>query len=232
MTQEPFTATVLLVEDHKALAETVTLYLENAGYTLDYSADGLSALHLASVNQYDAIVLDIMLPGIDGFQICHKLRSDAMISTPILMLTARDLLEDKLRGFQEGADDYLVKPFDLAELDARLQALIRRQRGELNEKTIQIGDLVLNPRSMSATREGQDLQLKPTGYKILKILMRESPGMVTREALERELWVDMVPDSDALRSHLYQLRKALDKPFEKPMLHTSPGVGVKLLAAP
>jgi DNA-binding response OmpR family regulator len=230
MIQEHLNATILLVEDHTALAETVTLYLENAGYTLDYSADGLTALHLASVNQYDAIVLDIMLPGINGFEICHKLRSDAMISTPILMLTARDLLEDRLRGFQEGADDYLVKPFDLAELDARLQALIRRQRGELIEKLMQVGDLTLNPRTMSATRQGQELKLKPTGYRLLKILMRESPGMVTREALEREVWGDMIPDSDALRSHLYQLRKALDKPFDKSMIQTSPGVGVKLVA--
>lgn len=230
MQTEDFAATILLVEDHRPLAETVILFLENAGYTLDYSADGLSALHLATVNQYDAIVLDILLPGIDGFEICHRLRTDAMISTPILMLTARDQLEDKLRGFQEGADDYLVKPFDLPELNARLQALIRRQRGELDEKVLQVGDLILNPRSMTATRQGKELLLKPTGFKILKILMRESPGMVKREALERELWGDMVPDSDTLRSHLYQLRKAIDKPFkDKPMIQTFPGIGVKLV---
>ncbi|MGB3622919.1 response regulator transcription factor [Ketobacter sp. MCCC 1A13808] len=229
MPAEDFVATILLVEDHKPLAETVILYLENAGYTLDYSADGLSALHLATTNQYDAIVLDILLPGINGFEICHKLRAEALISTPILMLTARDQLEDKLRGFQNGADDYLVKPFDLPELDVRLQALIRRQRGELEQQTLQVGDLILNPRSMTATRQGRDLPLKPTGFRILKILMRESPAMVKREALERELWGDMIPDSDALRSHIYQLRKAIDKPFAQPMIQTYPGVGVKLV---
>ncbi len=223
-------ASILLVEDHKPLAETVTLFLENAGYTLDYAADGLTALHLGTVNQYDAIILDVMLPGINGFDICQRLRNDAGITTPILMLTARDQLEDKLKGFQEGADDYLVKPFDLPELDARLQALIRRQRGEIDEKTIAVGDLHMNTRTMEVRREGKLLKLTPTGFKILKILMRESPQIITRESLERELWGDMVPDSDTLRSHLYQLRKTVDKPFNAEMIRTQQGVGIKLVA--
>ncbi len=226
---EKVNATVLLVEDHKPLAETVTLYLENAGYTVDYAADGLTALHLGSVNRYDALILDVMLPGIDGFEICHKLREDAGIATPILMLTARDQLDDKLRGFREGADDYLVKPFDLPELDARLQALIRRQRGEIDERILQVGPLQLNTRTMTAEREGQSIRLTPTGYKILKILMRESPNLVPREALEHELWGEMIPDSDTLRSHLYQLRKSIDKPFSSPLIHTLQGLGVKLV---
>ncbi len=224
-------ATVLLVEDHRPLAETVVLFLENAGYTLDYAADGLSALHLASTNTYDAIVLDVMLPGIDGFSICQKLRVEAHIDTPILMLTARDQLDDKLRGFKEGADDYLIKPFDLPELDARLQALIRRQRGELDSKLLTIDQLTFDPKTLTVCREGQEIRLKPTGYKILKILMRESPNIITRESLEHELWGDTVPDSDTLRSHLYQLRKAIDKPFSYPMIHTLPGMGVKLVGA-
>lgn len=223
-------ATVLLVEDHLPLAETVTLFLENAGYVVDYAADGLSAVHLATVNRYDALILDIMLPGLSGFDICHQLRSDACLDTPILMLTARDRLEDKLKGFAEGADDYLIKPFDLPELDARLQALIRRQRGELETQELVIGDLSFDPKTMTVKREGKLIRLKPTGYRILKVLMRESPKMVTREALENELWGDTLPDSDTLRSHLYQLRKAIDKPFSNPMIHTLPGVGVKLLS--
>lgn len=226
---DPMQATVLLVEDHKALAETVTLFLENAGYEVDYAADGLSALHLATVNHYDAIILDIMLPGIDGFEICRKLRSEVYLDTPLLMLTARDTLEDKLKGFGEGADDYLVKPFDLPELDARLQALIRRQRGEMDGQVQVIGNLSLDPKTMTVLRDGQPIRLKPTGYRILRVLMRESPKLVTREALEHELWGDTIPDSDTLRSHLYQLRKAIDKPFAQPMIHTMPGMGVKLL---
>lgn len=224
-------ATVLLVEDHKPLAETVTLFLENAQYIVDYAADGLSALHLGTVNRYDAIILDIMLPGMDGFDICHRLRSDADIVAPIIMLTARDQLDDKLRGFKEGADDYLVKPFDLPELDARLQALIRRQRGEIEVKTIILGDLQVNTKTREVIRQGKTLHLTPTGYKILRILVRESPNIVTRESLERELWGDMIPDSDTLRSHLYQLRKIVDKPFTKQIIQTQQGVGVKLLPA-
>jgi DNA-binding response OmpR family regulator len=222
-------ATVLLVEDHKALAETVTLFLENAHYTVDYAADGLSALHLGTVNRYDAIILDVKLPGMDGFEICQRLRKEAGIVAPIIMLTARDQLEDKLRGFREGADDYLVKPFDLPELDARLQALIRRQRGEIDEKTLILGDLQMNTRTHEVKRQGKTLRLTPTGFKILKILMRESPNIVSREALEHELWGDMIPDSDTLRSHLYQLRKTIDRPFANYILHTQQGVGVKLV---
>lgn len=131
-------AKLLLVEDHRPLAETVGLFLENAGFTLDYAADGLTALHLGTVNAYDAIILDVMLPGLDGFQICKRLREDAGVSTPILMLTARDQLPDKLRGFAEGADDYLIKPFDLPELAARINALIRRERGEMREKSCRL----------------------------------------------------------------------------------------------
>jgi len=222
-------ATVLLVEDHKALAQTITQYLENASYTVDYAADGLSALHLGTVNRYDAIILDVMLPGMDGFDICHRLRKDAGLVAPVIMLTARDQLDDKLRGFKEGADDYLVKPFDLPELDARLQALIRRQRGDIDEKSVQLGDLRMDTRSHQVMRQGKNLHVTPTGFKILRILMRESPNIITREALEHELWGDMIPDSDTLRSHLYQLRKTIDKPFNKPVLHTQQGVGIKLI---
>jgi DNA-binding response OmpR family regulator len=224
----PVNANILLVEDHKPLAETVGLFLENAGFTVDYAADGLTALHLGTVNPYDAIILDIMLPGLDGFEICRRLRGDAGISTPILMLTARDQLDDKLRGFAEGADDYLLKPFDLPELSARLKALIRRERGELQEKTLQVEDLVMDLKSLNVTRQNKPIRLTPTGFRILKVLMRESPAVVKREDLEREIWGDEPPDSDTLRSHLYQLRKAVDKPFSEPLMHTHQGQGFRL----
>ena len=225
-------ATVLLVEDHKQLAETVMDFLSSVGFAMDYAADGLSGLHLASTNKYDAIVLDIMLPGMDGMALCETLRQDKAIATPIIMLTARDQLDDKLDGFQRGADDYLVKPFDLPELAARLVALIRRQRGELSPGQLQVGDLVLDPATLSVTRQNKMIQLSPTGFRILKVLMRESPKLVTREMLEQELWGDMMPDSDSLRSHLYKLRQAIDKPFEQALLHTVPGQGFKLAVLP
>ena len=225
-------ATVLLVEDHRDLAETTLDFLETMGVATDYASDGLSGLHLAATQNFDLIILDVMLPGMNGFDICDRLRSEKGVDTPILMLTARDQLDDKLQGFQAGADDYLVKPFDLPQLMARSVALIRRQRGELTSSLQQVGDLVLNPKSFEVKRAGQVINLSPTGFRILKILMRESPNVVKREELEKELWGDMLPDSDALRSHLYKLRQAIDKPFEEPLLHTLAGQGFKLTALP
>ncbi len=223
-------ANILLVEDHKDLAEAVGAYLESSGFTMDYAYDGLSALHLGTTQNYDAIILDITLPGINGLEVCARLRTEARLSTPILMLTARDQLDDKLQGFQQGADDYLVKPFDMPELEARLNALIRRQRGELDQGVYQVHDLQLDTRTMQATRQGQAIHLSPTCLRILRILMRESPNLVTREQLEKELWGDLTPDSDTLRSHIYKLRKAIDKPFNQALLETQQGLGLRLVA--
>ena len=223
-------ATILLVEDHRTLAATVTEYMESQGYTMDYAADGLSALELVRQSSYDAIILDVMLPHIDGFQVCTQLRQELQLTTPIIMLTARDQLTDKLTGFEHGADDYLVKPFELQELSVRVNALIRRQRGLLTDAEERLHDLTLNPRTMEVRRAGQTIKLSPTCFRILKILLRESPHVVSREDLERELWGDLLPDSDTLRSHLYNLRKAVDKPFDTPLLHTLPGLGFKIAA--
>jgi DNA-binding response OmpR family regulator len=223
-------AKVLLVEDHKNLAQAVGAYLESSGFVMDYANDGLCGLHLATTQRYDAIILDINLPGIDGLDICSRLRQDAHLSTPIIMLTARDQLEDKLTGFRRGADDYLVKPFDMPELEARIIALIRRERGELDESVYAIADLSLDTRTMQVKRQGQLLHLSPTCLRILRILMRESPHLVTREQLEHELWGELTPDSDTLRSHLYKLRKVIDKPFGKQLLETQQGVGFRLSA--
>ena len=223
-------ATLLLVEDHQDLAEAVCTPVSIKAFTVDYAFDGLGALHLASTQSYDAIILDIMLPGINGLEVCSKLRQDAKLATPILMLTSRDQLEDKLQGFQQGADDYLVKPFDMPELEARLHALIRRQRGELDEAIYQVHDLQLDTRTMQITRQGKLIHLSPTCLRILRILMRESPNLVSREQLEKELWGDLTPDSDTLRSHMYKLRKAIDKPFTEALLETHQGIGFRLVA--
>ena len=214
---------VLLVEDHQELAETVGAYLEASQCIVDYAADGLSALHLAATQNYDVIVLDIMLPGIDGIEVCRRLRSDAGSSTPIIMLTARSQLDDKLAGFEVGADDYLVKPFDMPELEARIDAVVRRGKGIV--AAYQIGELSLDTETMDVVRDGQAIKLSKTSFEILKILMRESPRVVPREKLEQELWGDDLPDSDTLRSHLYNLRRALDRPFDAPMMQTHTGQG-------
>ena len=223
-----FSATVLIVEDHQDLAANLGDFLEAGGFTVDFASDGISAVHLAIENIYDAIVLDIMLPGINGYEVCKKLREEAGLDIPIIMLTARDTLEDKLEGFDQGADDYLVKPFEMKELEARITALIRRQRKELNTGIQQIADLLFDPKTMHVYRDEQQLKLSPICIHILKILMRESPNLVSREKLEAEIWGDDLPDSDALRSHLYNLRKTVDKPFKEQLLHTVPGLGYKL----
>jgi DNA-binding response OmpR family regulator len=223
-------AVALLVEDHRDIAESVAEYLEGRGYVIDHAADGVTGLHLAVTNRYDVIVADVMLPGLDGITLCRRLREDARLDTPLLMLTARDTLEDKLTGLEAGADDYLVKPFEIRELEARIRTLLRRQRGALVAETLRIADLELDLATLQVTRAGQPIRLMPIGLRLLTALMRASPRVVSRQQLEREVWGDVLPDSDTLRSHLYALRKAIDKPFAKPLLHTIPGVGYRLAA--
>ena len=219
---------ILLVEDNRAIAEMVGEFLERRGYEVDYAADGVTGLHLAVSASFDVIVLDLMLPGMDGLDLCRKLRQEAKKSTPVLMLTARDTLQDKLTGLDAGADDYLVKPFEIRELEARIRALIRRDRRQVSSGVLKVGDLVLDTATLLLTRAGQELQISPIGLKLLTILMRESPRVVTRQEIEREIWGDGLPDSDTLRRHLYNLRKVVDKPFQKPLLHTIHSAGYRL----
>jgi DNA-binding response OmpR family regulator len=228
MTETTRFATVLLVEDHRDIAEMLVEYLEKRGFAVDYAADGVTGLHLAVTNPYDVIVLDLMLPGLDGLAVCRKLRDEARKDTPLLMLTARDTLHDKISGLDAGADDYLVKPFEVRELEARLRTLLRRHRGATTRETYVVGDLVLDTGTLKVTRAGQVLTLTPIGLKLLALLMRASPRVVSRQQLEREVWGDLLPDSDTLRSHLYTLRKAIDKPFAEPLLHTVAGAGYRL----
>jgi DNA-binding response OmpR family regulator len=221
-------ATVLIVEDHQDLAANIGDFLEAGGMTVDFAADGMTALQLCSQHNYDALVLDIMMPGIDGFEVCQRVREELQQDMPIIMLTARDTLDDKLTGFAQGSDDYLVKPFEMKELEARLVSHIRRHRGELDSKSLQVADIVFEPKTMRVLRDGEVIRLSPIMLQILRILMRESPKLVTREKLEAEIWGEDTPDSDTLRSHLYNLRKLIDKPFQKNLLHTIPGIGYKL----
>ncbi len=224
----PPNAAILLVEDHRDIAELVLDYLETRGFAVDYAPDGRAGLRLGLANRYDAVVLDVMLPGIDGLELCRRLRSEAQMLAPVLMLTARDTLADKLAGFEHGADDYLIKPFDLAELEARLHALLRRARGGVQGEILHVADLVFDTRTMKVTRAGTELVLTPIGLKILKVLMLQSPAVVDRGLIERAVWGDLPPDSDALRSHMYSLRKAVDKPFARPLIHTLHSAGFRL----
>ena len=224
-------SSILLIEDHTDIAEMVTAYLENRGFSVDYAADGVTGLHLAVSNRYDAIVLDLMLPGMDGLNVCQKIRKDAKDDTPIIMLTARDTLDDKITGLDTGADDYLVKPFAIKELEARIQSMIRRSRGDMTRDVLTVGDLTVDTSTLKVERNGVALNLTPIGLKILTVLMRASPAVVSRSELERQVWGDILPDSDTLRSHLYNLRKIIDKPFDKQLLHTIQGSGYKIVDA-
>ena len=219
---------VLLVEDHRQLAQTVVEFLEQEGALVDYASDTTLARTLVQEHHYDILVLDVMLPGEDGYSFCQYLRKELALDTPVIFMTSRDQLDDKLEGFARGGDDYIVKPFALPELVARVQALVRRERREVAPNLLTVADLQLDPARQEVRREGQILKLSPTAFRILRILMRESPKVVSREQLEHELWGDLVPDSDALRSHLYNLRKAVDKPFEHALLETLPGVGFSI----
>jgi DNA-binding response OmpR family regulator len=219
---------VLLVEDNRSLSEMVGEYLESKGFGVDFARDGVDGLRLASENSYDVVVLDLMLPRMDGVEVCRKLRSESKKSTPVLMLTARDTLADKVTGLDAGADDYLVKPFAIQELEARVRALIRRDRRQVSAEVLRVADLMLDTASLRATRGGSELNLSPIGLRLLTILMRESPRVVTRRDIEREIWGDGLPDSDTLRSHLYNLRKTIDRPFAKQLLHTVQTAGYRL----
>jgi DNA-binding response OmpR family regulator len=219
---------ILIVEDNIDIAENIADYFELQGHVTDFAMDGIGGLHLALTQEYDAIVLDIMLPRMDGLTFCRKLREEGEKATPVLMLTARDTLGDKLEGFDAGADDYLVKPFELEELSARLQALVRRS-DHAKKRLLRIGDLEMDLGKMKVQRAGRLIELNRACLKILTMLMQASPNVVSRQEIAHALWSDMPPDSDALRSHIYTLRRAIDKPFKYSLLETVHGVGYRLV---
>ncbi|MFC5571294.1 response regulator transcription factor [Lysobacter yangpyeongensis] len=220
---------VLVVEDNRNLVANLFEYFEARGYTLDAAPDGPTGLHLALTQDYDAIVLDWMLPRMDGREVLGGLRA-AGRSTPVLMLTARAELDDKVQGFRSGADDYLTKPFELPELEVRLEALAARGAGR-GQRVLQVADLRYDLTTLEATRAGRALHLYPAGRKLLELLMQASPAAVSRERLERALWGDTPPDGDMLRSHVYELRRSVDGPFATKLIHTLPRIGYRLAAS-
>ncbi|MDK1288198.1 response regulator transcription factor [Pseudoalteromonas umbrosa] len=218
---------VLVVEDNIEISRNIAEYFESQGLILDFAYDGKQGVDLALKHYYDCIILDIMLPELDGLAVCEALRAKANRHIPIIMLTARDALDDKLAGFSTGADDYLTKPFALEELFVRCLALAKRHL--LNsDKTLQLGDLSLNVQTQHVERAGQQITLQPIPLKILQLLMEHHPRPLSRSELSDKIWGDEPTDSDALRSHVYQLRKAIDKPFEKAVIKTIHSVGLAL----
>lgn len=216
---------ILIVEDNRALATNMIEFFEAHGYQCDYADNGPQGLLLAQTQKFNAIVLDIMLPGMNGLSICGTLRNSGN-QTPILMLTALDSLDDKLEGFNIGADDYLVKPFDLPELIARVQVIIKRSTS--TGITLNVADLTMDITSREVKRAGHVIELNRACWKILEALLRVSPKVLTRQEIEHLIWSDELPNSDVLKSHIYQLRQKVDKPFNLPLLHTVRGVGLSL----
>jgi len=221
---------ILVIEDNRDIAENIGDYLEPKGHELDFAADGVTGLHLAVTNDYDVVVLDLMLPGLDGIELCRKLRADAKRATPVIMLTARDRLADKVEGFDAGADDYLVKPFAMKELEIRIDALGRRGAGRSVSRVLQVGDLVFDPDLQEVRRAGRKLELNPSLRKLLQLLMQNTHRVVKRDELEHALWGDDRPDGDVLRAHIYALRSAIDRPFASHLLRTVHGTGYRLAA--
>ncbi|WP_164011050.1 response regulator transcription factor [Pyxidicoccus trucidator] len=198
---------VLIVEDNRDLQANIARFLE-PDFLLDFAATGPEGLALALANTYDVLVLDVMLPGMSGLQLCERYRQLAPRLVPILMLTARDTLEDKQEGFQAGADDYLVKPFSLRELRWRLEALARRPVPPSGRR-LTLGDLSLEPESGQVRWGGRTARLHRTEALILRLLLEAAPATVSAALLAERLWGDDAPESSALRTHVYALRKAL-----------------------
>ncbi|WMS92284.1 response regulator transcription factor [Pseudoalteromonas sp. HL-AS1] len=216
---------ILYVEDDKNFAATVLEFLELMGLICDYADNGLQGVTLAKKNQYDVIVTDITMPKLDGRQMCQELRLQG-IDTPILMLSALHELDDKLAGFDCGADDYLTKPFELKELVARIKTLSKRRSGNAQKLVIKDLALELNLGEHLAFREGVQLKLTPSGWKILEVIARAYPNCVDRQMLEHVIWGDDIPDSEALKVHIHRLRQRVDKPFSEPLLHIVNGGAV------
>lgn len=223
---------LLVVEDNHALVANLFAYFEARGHVLDAAPDGVTGLRLAADNRYDAVVLDWMLPRMDGVSLLQALRHSVGKDVPVLMLTARAETADKVEALHVGADDYLVKPFDLAELEARLLAQVRRASGRVADTRLQVCDLVLDLRKAEVTRADRPISLQPATRRLLEVLMRASPALVARDRLEDALWGDDPPDRDLLRSQMHLLRRAIDAPFACKLLHTVARVGYRLAATP
>ena len=219
------TLNVLLVEDDRSLAASVSEYLELDGVNCAVAGDGLAALGRCAEDGFDVILLDLNLPRLDGLEVCRRLRERGD-ATPVLMLTARDTVDDIVAGLGTGADDYLVKPFALAELSARVRTLSLRRTGGVRE--FRLDDLAVDLTNRSARRADRELDIGPTGWKLLEALVRASPAVVTREALVRAVWGYARPGTDNLKVQLHRLRRAIDTDGARPLVHTVPRRGYAL----
>lgn len=222
---------MLIVEDHANLATNLLEFFSDTRYVLDFASDGLTALHLIATNQYDVIVLDIMLPGLSGFELCRRMREDLQCATPVIIMTSKDQLQDKEQGFNVGADDYLVKPFNLRELQLRVDALYRRKEGYSTTTDISIPGILFNPGTfMVSTADGRKLELSGTAARIFEELIKAYPNFLSYTEIQDRVWGEKEVDMNTLRTHVYSLRRLLQDTFSYPMIKTMHGRGYRLLS--
>ncbi len=221
---------ILLVEDDRRIARFVAKGLREQAYAVDVVGNGDEAVYKLSINDYDAVILDVMIPGRDGFQVCRDLRASG-IAVPVIMLTARDTVQDRITGLDSGADDYLTKPFAVTELLARLRALLRRGR-VVRPATISVGDLLLDTGAQRAMRSGRTLALTTKEYALLEYLAREAGRVVSRAEIAEHVWDENFdPLTNLIDVHINRLRRKIDDGFSRKLIHTRRGSGY-MLAAP
>ncbi len=219
---------LLIVEDDRDLASNLLDFLQIQGYVTDHAAEGHAALSLLAANDYDLVILDLMLPGVDGMSICSHIRHQLRSRVPIVMLTAKEGIDTKISAFDIGADDYVVKPASLREIEARIRALIRRAGVADNNDVLAVGDLRMDVGTLKIERAGVAIILPPGPTKILALLMRSTPNVVHNLALHRELWGGDRGDTHAIVVHMHTLRNAIDKPFDRQLIHTVRGFGYRI----
>ena len=221
---------VLVIEDEAPIAANVCDFLESRGHVVDAAADGVTGLHLAVTEEFDAIVLDLNLPRVDGLTLCRRLREDADRNVPVLMLTARDTLADKLEGFGAGADDYLTKPFALRELEARLAALHKRRGGGMAPRELRHAAIALNRSTRAVTVGGVPVKLPPKSLKLLELLLSQPGRVFSRAEIETAVWGDRLPTGETLRSQMHILRHAFAAAGATDPVENLHGVGYRLAA--
>jgi two-component system OmpR family response regulator len=223
---------ILVVEDDAETADYVNKGLREAGYTVEHVADGRDGLYLASSSTFDAVVMDRMLPGMDGLSVVNALRAGG-VETPILILSALAQLDERVTGLKAGGDDYLTKPFGFSELHARIENLVRRRGGKSVETLLRCGDLTIDLLSRKVTRSGKALDLLPREFKLLEYFLRNKDRVVTRTMLLEQVWdYRFDPHTSIIDTHISRLRKKLDEGFDQPLLHTLRGVGYRLSESP
>jgi len=220
---------LLLVEDDFVVAQNICEYLEAGSHIVDWAPDGHIGLDNVTSQQYDLIILDITLPKMSGIELCKRIRDIGYKNIPILILTALGELDSKIQAYEAGADDYVIKPFSLKEIELRINALLKRSTNRDSNACLVVDELQYDTSTLVVKRKDKEIDLPKKAKMILEILMRNTHRVVTKEEIEKAVWNDSLPDKDTLRIHIHALRNAIDKPFNKQLLKTIHGVGYRII---